>query len=67
MNEYTYVVAGMTCDNCKRHVTQALSDLPGVSAVDVDLDSGKARLRAERILTDREVGRALDEAGYELA
>ncbi len=67
MNDHDYTVQGMTCENCRRHVTAALSALPGVAEVRVDLGSGRAVLRADRDLTRDEVRAALEEAGYELA
>lgn len=63
----TIHVTGMTCQNCVRHVTQALASLPGVRSADVDLASGNARLETERELPAEELRSALDEAGYELA
>ena len=41
MNE-TITVGGMTCENCVRHLRDALLDLPGVEGVQVDLASGLA-------------------------
>jgi copper chaperone CopZ len=67
MTEHRYAITGMTCDNCRRHVTEALAALPGVSAVAIDLQAGTATVRADRDLSDKEVGDALDEAGYQLA
>jgi copper chaperone len=32
----------MTCKNCSRHVKETLQKLPGVEAVEVDLDAGRA-------------------------
>ena len=63
----SFTVTGMTCQNCVRHVSQALSALPGVRSVDVDLNSGTARLETDGDLARTEVTAALDEAGYELA
>jgi Cu+-exporting ATPase len=63
----TISVTGMTCQNCVRHVSQALSELPGVRSVDVNLESGSARLEAEREIPRDELSAALDEAGYRLA
>jgi copper chaperone CopZ len=63
----SFGVTGMTCQNCVRHVTQALGNLPGVRSVQVDLDSGAARLEAEREIPRAELTAALGEAGYELA
>lgn len=66
MNQ-TINVTGMTCQNCVRHVSQALAALPGVRSVNVDLESGTARLEADREIPSAELRGALDEAGYELA
>jgi Cu+-exporting ATPase len=63
----TIGVTGMTCQNCVRHVTEALSALPGVRSVDVDLQSGAARLETEREISREDLHAALDDAGYELA
>lgn len=66
MNQ-TINVTGMTCQNCVRHVSQALSALPGVRSVQVDLDSGAARLESDREIPAGELRAVLDEAGYQLA
>jgi copper chaperone CopZ len=63
----TISVTGMTCQNCVRHVSQALTALPGVRSAEVDLSSGSARLDVEREIPRPELLAALDEAGYELA
>lgn len=62
----TINVTGMTCQNCVRHVSQALSALPGVRSAEVDLDSATARLDTEREIPAAELGAALEEEGYEL-
>jgi len=40
MSTATYVVAGMTCEHCVRSVTEEVSEVAGVTQVDVDLASG---------------------------
>ena len=60
-------VAGMSCGHCVHAVTAALSKLPGVRSVDVDLTSGAVTVAADRELAQAEVEAAVDEAGYELA
>ena len=57
-------VSGMTCNNCARHVSEALRDLSGVSNVNVSLEAGTATVqwRAEPAVSDA-IG-ALKEAGY---
>lgn len=62
----TINVTGMTCQNCVRHVKEALSAVPGVRSANVDLDSATARLDTEREIGPVELRAALDEAGYEL-
>lgn len=59
-------IQGMTCGNCVKHVTTALSVLDGVQRVEVDLQSGSARVEHDpaqaplaRLLS------ALEEEGYE--
>lgn len=63
----TISVTGMTCQNCVRHVREALAALPGVQSAQVDLDSHSATLEADREVPRTELSAALDEAGYELA
>lgn len=38
-------VQGMTCGGCVKHVTKALQSVPGVTQVEVDLASGRARVQ----------------------
>ncbi len=67
MTDPQHAVSGMTGENCRRHVTEALAALPGVSEVVVDLAAGRARIRADRDLSREDVRAALAEAGYTLA
>lgn len=66
MSSQTYTVRGMTCDHCTRAVTAELSDLEGVSAVEVDLASGAVTVESDRPLDAAAVAAAVEEAGYEL-
>lgn len=59
-------VSGMTCQNCVRHVTEALREVPGVSNVSTDLEGGAATVRwapGSEPAVDKLLG-ALREAGY---
>ena len=40
--KHTYQIQGMTCDGCRNHVEQALSNAEGVSSVAVDLKKAEA-------------------------
>lgn len=59
-------VAGMTCAACTHRVGTALRGLPGVEGVEVSLPRGSAALTVTRTPSDRELGGALESAGYEL-
>jgi len=60
----TYEVPGMSCDHCTRAVTEALSSVPGVRGVDVDLDSKVVSVSGDG-LEDRALRAAIEDAGYE--
>jgi Cu+-exporting ATPase len=58
-------VAGMTCENCVRHVTKALQSVPGVQQARVDLAQARAEVTVDPRRTDRSaLRRAVEEAGY---
>lgn len=63
----SYTVTGMTCAHCVASVTEEVQELPGVTDVRVDLDSGSLTVTSEQPLTDSQVGSAVEEAGYALA
>ena len=62
----TYTVKGMTCEHCVRSVTEEVSEVPGVSAVDVDLAGGRVTVTSEQAVDDAAVRAAVIEAGYEV-
>jgi copper chaperone CopZ len=59
-------VDGMTCENCVRHVKEALEGLTGVTAVEVSLEEGEARVQAPGALNEKLIRETLDEEGYEV-
>lgn len=59
----TLSVAGMTCQNCVKHVTHALEGVPGVEQVAVDLESGTARVQGNPDV--QALVAAVQEEGYE--
>jgi copper ion binding protein len=63
----TWTVTGMTCEHCVASVTEEVSELPGVRAVDVVLRDGTLTVEADAPLADDDVRRAVEEAGYALA
>ena len=62
--EKKVIVEGMMCQNCVKHVSKALNDLPGITAV-VDLDSKTATVTGD--VSDEAIRAAVTEAGYEVS
>lgn len=60
----TYTVTGMTCGHCVTAVTDEVSKVDGVTAVDVDLASGQVTVSSDGPVDDQAVAAAVDEAGY---
>jgi Cu+-exporting ATPase len=60
-------VGGMTCASCVGRVERALAAVPGVLAVQVNLATGRARLRVLAGTPEAALGAALARAGYRLA
>ena len=63
----TYTVTGMTCGHCVKSVTEEVSALPGVTDVQVELESGRLTVTSDAPVSDEQVAAAVDEAGYALA
>lgn len=59
-------IEGMTCNHCTGRVKKNLSALPGVSAVDVELASGKAFVESDESVTDSILRASIDESGYDV-
>ena len=66
MSTKNYTVQGMTCQHCVASVTEEVSEVAGVTSVNVDLASGRLSVTAEQI-DDAAVKAAVEEAGYTLA
>ena len=62
----TYTVSGMTCGHCVSSVTEEVTNIPGVTNVQVDLGSGAVTITSETPVEETAVKAAVDEAGYEL-
>jgi copper chaperone len=65
-NENEYSVQGLTCSHCVASVRQEVSDVAGVTAVAVDVDTGRMTISGENV-DDEAVRAAVVEAGYEVA
>ena len=67
MSAQTFSVTGMTCSHCVSSVQEEVCELPGVSDVVVELETGRVTVTADRELPVDEVRAAVEEAGYSLA
>ena len=64
MTTTTYEVKGMTCGHCVRSVTEEITGVEGVSAVDVNLEAGTATVTGDA--APDAVKAAVVEAGFEV-
>jgi copper chaperone len=67
MSALTVTVTGMTCEHCVKSVRAEVGNIPGVTAVDVDLASGKMTVESDGPIDTEAVKNAVEEAGYQLA
>jgi len=63
----TYTVTGMTCGHCVSSVTEEVSELAGVTDVQVELATGLVTVQADQPVGTDAVRAAVEEAGYEVA
>ena len=64
MSTATYTVTGMTCGHCVSSVQEEVGQVTGVTAVDVDLASGRVTVTGTGPIDDDKVREAVEEAGY---
>ena len=62
----SFTVRGMTCDHCRRAVTEEISAVAGVESVTVDLASGQVTVATTQPVDRADIAAAVDEAGYSL-
>ena len=63
----TFTVTGMTCAHCVASVTEEVQEIPGVTSVAVDLESGRVEVTSVEGIDEAQVREAVAEAGYTLA
>ena len=67
MSARVIMVTGMTCSHCVRAVTEEISQLAGVSRVQVDLSTGAVTVTADPMPAQDDLRAAITEAGYEVS
>ena len=66
MTTLSYSVPGVSCAHCRRAIEDEVSQVHGVEAVNVDLDTKTVTVSGEP-LDAAAITAAIDEAGYEVA
>jgi len=59
-------IGGMSCENCARHVREALTKLEGVQKVSINIEGGQALVEASGALDEAAIREAIEEEGYEV-
>ena len=60
------MIEGMMCQNCVKHVTHSLENIPSAADVQVSLEDKKATVNVPESVTDEALKAAVTEAGYEV-
>jgi copper chaperone len=66
MATQVFQVSGMTCDHCVNSVTEEVSEVPGVTNVQVDLEKAELKFDSESEIAFEVIEAAVKEAGYEV-
>lgn len=65
MTTTTYTVTGMTCNNCEHHVRQEVSEVEGVTGIEVSHHTGALTVTtSNEPVDDAAILAAVAEAGY---
>jgi copper ion binding protein len=62
----TFSVPGVSCEHCRAAITEEVTQVAGVTGVDVDLEAKRVEVRGSD-LDEAAVREAIAEAGYEIA
>ena len=64
--KHTYTISGMTCNGCRTHVEKSLSEVPGVSSVEVNLEEQKAEIEMQQHIPLQTFQEKLAGSNYEI-
>lgn len=67
MRKKSYPVVGMHCASCAKLIERSLTGTPGVVAANVNYGSESATIEMEEGVSDAEIKKAVQNAGYSLA
>ena len=66
----TVHVGGMSCDHCIHAVTEEISEIPGLTGVNIDLHAGEispVTIASDNEISDTDIAAAVDQAGYTIS
>ena len=66
MTVTTKTIEGMSCGNCVRHVTDAISGVAGVKRVVVSLEQNMATIESDSPVDEVALRNAVEDAGYKV-
>ncbi|BDZ59298.1 MULTISPECIES: heavy-metal-associated domain-containing protein [Micrococcales] len=59
-----YQVTGMSCGHCETAIRSEVSEIPGVTGIEVSAQTGRLAVTSDQPVDDAAVIAAVDEAGY---
>lgn len=62
-----YQVTGRSCGHCETAIRSEVSEIPGVTGIEVSAQTGRLDVTADQPVDDAAVIAAVDEAGYAAA
>jgi copper chaperone CopZ len=67
MTTVTYTIPNISCGHCVHTIKMEVSDLPGVTNVDADVESKQATITFEAPATEEKIRDLLTEINYPVA
>lgn len=68
MQTEVFKVPGVSCEHCRRAITESVRELPGIARVDVDLAGKTVTVTYDPAATGADrIRLAIEEAGYDVA
>ena len=59
-----FQVTGMSCGHCETAIRSEVSEIPGVTGIEVSAQTGRLAVTSEQPVDEAAVIAAVDEAGY---
>ncbi|MDA3017870.1 MAG: heavy metal-associated domain-containing protein, partial [Actinomycetota bacterium] len=67
MSDIELKISGMTCQNCVRHVKEAISEVSGIKSVEVSLETATAKISSDTAPDLNALTTAIQAAGYSIS